>query len=208
VCRQIALWREIVKNADFVVAVNLSAHQLADPDLGLRVRRCIDGAGIDPSRVCFEITETAVMDDIAVSRERLEALHDLGVSLAIDDFGTGHSSLAYVDLLPVDIIKIDQSFTGEPDARALVANTIRLSHALGYKALAEGVETPEQLALLRTMRCDQAQGFHLHRPASPMEITTALQRQRRQRRQAGPARTAAARSATRTRQSSRTPRSG
>jgi len=208
VCRQVAEWREIVESTDFVAAVNLSAHQLADPDLGVRVRRCIDGAGIDPSQLCFEITETAVMADITVSRERLQALRDTGVSLAIDDFGTGYSSLAYVDLLPVDIIKVDQSFiariTEESDAAALVANTILLAHTLGYKALAEGVETPEQLALLRSMRCDRAQGFHLHRPAPPAEITTALKRQRRQRRQARRTRTAAARRTARTRQSSRT----
>jgi diguanylate cyclase len=210
VCRQVAGWREVV-DTHFVASVNLSAHQLADPDLGLRVRRCIDGAGIDPSQLCFEITETAVMADITVSRERLQALRDLGVSLAIDDFGTGYSSLAYVHLLPVDIIKIDQSFiariTEETEVRALVANTILLAHTLGYEALAEGVETPEQLALLRSMRCDQAQGFHLHRPGPPMGITTALKRQRRQRRDKRPAPTAAARSMARTRQSSRTPSS-
>jgi EAL domain-containing protein (putative c-di-GMP-specific phosphodiesterase class I) len=137
------------------------------------------------------------MADITVNRERLQALHDLGVRLAIDDFGTGYCSLAYVHLLPVDIIKIDQSFiariTEETEARLLVANTILLTHTLGYDALAEGVETPEQLALLRSMRCDQAQGFHLHRPAPPMEITSALKRQRRQRRQRRPARTVASR---------------
>ncbi|MEX0950414.1 MAG: EAL domain-containing protein [Acidimicrobiia bacterium] len=207
VCRQVAEWRDIVE-AHFVASVNLSAHQLADPDLRRRVRRCIDGAGIDPSQLCFEITETAVMADITVSRERLQALRDLGVRLAVDDFGTGYSSLAYVHLLPIDTIKIDQSFiariTEETEAAALVANTILLAHTLGYEALAEGVETPEQLALLRSMHCDQAQGFHLHRPALPMEITTALKRQRRQRRQARPARTAAARSTARTRPTSRT----
>jgi EAL domain-containing protein (putative c-di-GMP-specific phosphodiesterase class I) len=81
--------------------------------------------------------------------------------------------------------------SGTAEAAALVANTILLTHTLGYIALAEGVETPEQLALLRSMHSDQAQGFQLHRPALPMEITTALKRQRRQRRRAGPARTLA-----------------
>jgi EAL domain-containing protein (putative c-di-GMP-specific phosphodiesterase class I) len=177
--------------------VNLAAHQLADPDLSLRVQRCIDAAGIDPSQLCLEITETAVMADITVSRGRLQALHDLGVKLAIDDFGTGYCSLAYIDLLPIDIIKIDGLFiariTEETESAALVASTILLAHTLGYAALVEGVETPEQLALLRSMRSDQAQGFHLHRPAPPMEITTALKRQRRRRSQARPARTVASR---------------
>jgi EAL domain-containing protein (putative c-di-GMP-specific phosphodiesterase class I) len=204
-CRQLAEWRDIVDD-NFVVSVNLSAHQLARPDLALRVQRCIDAAGINPSQLCLEITETAVMADLTVSQARLQALHDLGVKLAIDDFGTGYCSLAYIDLLPIDIIKIDQSFiariTEETGAAALVANTILLAHTLGYAALVEGIETPEQLALLRSMRCDQAQGFYLHRPAPPMEITTALKRQRRRRIQAPPARTAAARSTARTRQSS------
>ncbi len=206
VCRQVAAWRDIIET-DFVASVNLSAHQLADPDLVLRVRRCIDGAGIDPSQLCFEITETAAMVDITVSRERLGALRDLGVRLAIDDFGIGYSSLAYVHLLPIDVIKIDQSFiariTEETEAAALVANTILLAHTLGFEALAEGVETPEQLALLRSMRCDQAQGFLLHRPAPAAKITTALKRQRNQRRQVRPAHTAVARRLARTRRSSR-----
>jgi predicted signal transduction protein with EAL and GGDEF domain len=126
--------------------VNLAAHQLADPDLSLRVQRCIDAAGIDPSQLCLEITETAVMADITVSRGRLQALHDLGVKLAIDDFGTGYCSLAYIDLLPIDIIKIDGLFiariTEETESAALVASTILLAHTLGYAALVEGVETP------------------------------------------------------------------
>ena len=193
-CRQLAEWHDLVDD-HFVVSVNLSAHQLADPDLSHRVQRCIDAAGIDPSQLCLEITETAAMADITASRGHLQALRDLGVRLAIDDFGTGHCSLAYVHLLPIDSIKIDQSFiariTEETEAAALVASTILLAHTLGYDALAEGVETPEQLALLRSMRSDQAQGFHLHRPAPPMEITTTLKRQRRRRSQARPTRTAA-----------------
>jgi EAL domain-containing protein (putative c-di-GMP-specific phosphodiesterase class I) len=195
-CRQAAEWRDILRD-DFVVSVNLSAHQLADPTLGSRVQRCIDEAGIDPANLCLEVTETAVMSDISVSKRRLQALDDLGVKLAIDDFGTGYCSLAYVHLLPIGLIKIDASFisriTEEPEAAALVANTVLLAHTLGYDALAEAVETPEQLALLRSMRCDLAQGFHLHRPATAGETTTALRQQHRRRGQATRARKVAAR---------------
>lgn len=190
VCERVAEWRHMT-DAHFVAAINLSARQLGDPDLRLRVQRCLDTAGIDPSRLCFEITETAAMADINLTQQQLQDLHDLGVRLAIDDFGTGYSSLAYVHVLPIDTIKIDRSFieriTEETEAAALVANVIMLAHTLGHEALAEGVETSEQLALLKSMRCDQAQGFHLHRPAHPDEITTALKRQRRQRRSARPA---------------------
>ncbi|HEV3451602.1 MAG TPA: EAL domain-containing protein [Acidimicrobiia bacterium] len=193
VCQRVAAWCQLT-DGPFVATVNLSARQLGDPDLARRVQCCLDTAGIDPSQLCFEITETSAMADIKLTQQQLQGLHDLGVRLAIDDFGTGYSSLAYVHLLPIDTIKIDRSFieriTQETNAAALVANVIMLAHTLGHEALAEGVETSEQLALLKSMLCDQAQGFHLHRPGPPDEITTALKRQRRQRRQRPRAQTA------------------
>jgi EAL domain-containing protein (putative c-di-GMP-specific phosphodiesterase class I) len=188
VCRRVAAWRDLVGDP-FVVAMNLSARQLGDPNLAARVRTCIETADVDASLLCFEVTETAAMADISASRDQLQALRELGAKIAIDDFGTGHSALAYAHLLPVDTIKIDQSFvariTEESEAAAIVRNIILLAHALGFSALAEGVETAEQLALLKSMHCDEAQGFFLHRPAPPDELTAALQLQRRrtQRRQ-------------------------
>jgi EAL domain-containing protein (putative c-di-GMP-specific phosphodiesterase class I) len=184
VCERITQWRPVV-DEHFTIAVNLSARQLDDPDLVARVTGCIEGTGVDPSQLCIEVTETAAMADLDVSRDRLQALRDLGMKIAIDDFGTGQSSLAYIHLLPVDTIKIDQSFIAriaeESEARALVTSAILLAHTLGYDTVAEGVETAEQLALLKSMHCDLAQGFYLGLVTPPDEVTAALEHERQQR---------------------------
>jgi len=120
------------------------------------------------SRLTLEITESAVMNDPLRAREVMTRLNHLGASLAIDDYGTGFSSLAYLKLLPVNSLKIDRSFVmdmleDENDA-IIVRSTIDLSHNLGLKVVAEGVENAEVLQLLRAHGCDAAQGYHLARP--------------------------------------------
>jgi EAL domain-containing protein (putative c-di-GMP-specific phosphodiesterase class I) len=119
------------------------------------------------------------MADVDGSIVRLGALRDLGTRIAIDDFGIGHSSLAYVHRLPIDAIKIDRSFThritDHPDAARLVHSIILLTHSLELDAVAEGVETSQQLTMLKQMGCDYAQGFHLGTPAPPEHITTMLE---------------------------------
>ncbi len=126
------------------------------------------------------------MADLATSVSQLTALKRLGPRIAIDDFGTGYSSLAYVHQLPIDAVKIDRIFINrmaiDDTAASLVDNIIQLTHTLGLDAVAEGVETLKQLALLKTMGCDYAQGFYLDRPAPAKHITTALERQRMPRR--------------------------
>ncbi len=151
-----------------VLAVNVSARQLADAGLPERVAGVLAETGMRPGSLEIEITETAAMSDPAAASVRLEALHRLGVRIAIDDFGTGHSSLAYLSRFPLDRLKIDASFVqglgrGSRD-ETIVATVVEMGHRLGLRVLAEGVETEEQLGCLASFGCDEAQGFLLGRP--------------------------------------------
>jgi EAL domain-containing protein (putative c-di-GMP-specific phosphodiesterase class I) len=125
-----------------------------------------------PSSLTLELTESVMMQDMEVSLLRLEALRGLGVKLAIDDFGTGYSSLNYMRELPVDILKIDRSFLSDPNPQVeqMTASIVELAKTFNLKAVAEGVENPEQLARLQGMRCDFGQGFHFARPLAAEEI--------------------------------------
>jgi EAL domain-containing protein (putative c-di-GMP-specific phosphodiesterase class I) len=130
--------------------------------------------------LCLEVTETVLLEDLAVMARRLTALKALGVQLAVDDFGTGYSSLNYLQRLPVDILKIDRTFVsgldrGEKDL-AIITTLIEMGKRMRLTVVAEGVETAEQLAVLRTLGCDIAQGFLMARPLSPAEITELLRR--------------------------------
>jgi len=153
---------------DVGVAVNLSAWDLQDADLPDYIEALLRECRLPASRLTLEITESAVMNDPLRAREVMTRLNHLGASLAIDDYGTGFSSLAYLKLLPVNSLKIDRSFVmdmleDENDA-IIVRSTIDLSHNLGLKVVAEGVENAEVLQLLRAHGCDAAQGYHLARP--------------------------------------------
>ncbi|GLZ30146.1 GGDEF domain-containing protein [Lentzea sp. NBRC 105346] len=151
------------------LAVNLSPRQLDDPRLVPAVREVLHTTGLAPGTLCLEITENALMKDPAVAARTVSALRDLGVRLAIDDFGTGYSSLAQLRRLPLDQLKIDQSFVAAlgdcRDAEAIVGSIIGMAHAVNLTVVAEGVETERQLDVLRRLECDQVQGFHIGRPA-------------------------------------------
>jgi EAL domain-containing protein (putative c-di-GMP-specific phosphodiesterase class I) len=141
-----------------------------DPALVDTVREALEQSGIDPQVVHLEITESVLMDDVEHSIETLTALRDLGIHFAVDDFGTGYSSLSYLKRLPIDTLKIDQSFVSglgvaENDS-SIVRAIVGLGRALGMGLLAEGVEDPRQLAELRCLGVDVAQGF-LWSPAVP-----------------------------------------
>jgi diguanylate cyclase (GGDEF)-like protein/PAS domain S-box-containing protein len=155
-------------------SLNLSARTLADPDLCGEVELALQETGAPAGRICLEITESALMDDIEHSLGVLRRLHELGVKLAIDDFGTGYSSLTYVKQLPVDVLKIDRSFVAglgrKTEDSAIVAAVVRLAATLHQTAVAEGVETGEQLDELRRLDCPMAQGFLLGRPAPVDEL--------------------------------------
>ena len=150
------------------VSVNLSTRDLLDPELSTRLAGILARHGVQASAFCLEITESAIMDDPQRAEAMLNRLSEQGFKLSIDDFRTGYSSLAYLKRLPVDELKIDKSFVmgmeaGEDDAM-IVRSTIDLAHNLGLTVVAEGVETAAILARLRTLACDEAQGYHIARP--------------------------------------------
>ena len=150
------------------VSVNLSARQLSEESLVDTVRDVLTGSGLRPEQLHLEITETVVMDDVEASIVKLDQIRALGVRLSVDDFGTGYSSLAYLKQLPVDTLKIDHSFVDgvvtDPDDRTIVEAVIGLGRALGLTCLAEGVETPQQLAALIRLGCELGQGYLWARP--------------------------------------------
>jgi EAL domain-containing protein (putative c-di-GMP-specific phosphodiesterase class I) len=129
---------------------------------------------LDPSSLCLEITESALIDDVSGTIRQVARLHELGVKFAIDDFGTGWSSLGQITKLAPDWLKVDQSFIGrlgqDKEARAIVASVIGLAGALGIQLIAEGVETEEQATELRALGCEFAQGFLFSRPLPADEI--------------------------------------
>ena len=173
-CHELARLSEVPGHEGLCLSVNLSARELGEPGLITTVRAALAETGIDPARLCLEITETVLMDDVDSSIHALHALKALGVRLAIDDFGTGYSSLSYLRRFPVDVVKLDRSFVSglgtDPAATAIVAAAVNLSHALGLSVVAEGVETPEQLVVLRALRCDRGQGYHWSRPLPPAQL--------------------------------------
>ena len=160
------------------IAVNLSTRQLADPGLVDRVTAVLDRHGLAPARLTLELTETALMHDPDGAHITLTALKRLGVELAIDDFGTGYSSLTYLQRFPIDELKIDRSFVAglheQADHRAIVASCIHLAHALGIRAVGEGVEDVHQHSALRELGCDLAQGYLYSRPVPFEELRRPL----------------------------------
>jgi diguanylate cyclase (GGDEF)-like protein len=172
-CAQARRWSDAAGGpAGPTVAVNLSARQLVDPGLVPLVRGALERSGVDPASISLEITESVLMGDVAAVGAVLGELKALGLRLYVDDFGTGYSSLTYLQRFPVDGVKVDRSFVAglgtQADADAIVCAVIGLAHGLGLVAVAEGVETQEQLDRLIDLRCDVAQGYHLGRP-SPAE---------------------------------------
>jgi diguanylate cyclase (GGDEF)-like protein len=168
-CRQAGAWRQ-AGLPRIPIAVNLSVNQLADPALVDFVATTLRATGADPTMIEFEITETALMSNMADTVPMLEALRGLGVRLAVDDFGTGYSSLCYLKELPVDVLKIDRAFVRHlPHSRddlAITRAVIAMAHALSMKVVAEGVEVQPQFDSLHAEGCDQFQGFYC-RPALP-----------------------------------------
>jgi len=156
-----------------VISVNLSGRQLAHPDLVETLERQLRDAAVDPSRLCLEVTESVLLDDVEASAAVLGGLKDLGVILAVDDFGTGYSSLGYLKQFPFDVLKIDQAFIaglGSSDADdAIVLAAVQMAHALGMQVVAEGVETARQRDRARDLGCDLAQGFLFAPPAEADE---------------------------------------
>ena len=164
--------------ADLFISVNLSAHQLHDPELVPAVRQAIADSGIPPGSLHLEITETAAMKTTDTAIRLLRELSDLGIPISLDDFGTGYSSLGHLKRLPIDCIKIDRSFVlelpGSNESKAIVEAIDALARALKLKTIVEGVENREQLQYLRGLGLERIQGFYFSRPLPATELRAFL----------------------------------
>ncbi|NVM80017.1 diguanylate cyclase (GGDEF)-like protein [Duganella sp. SG902] len=176
-CAQIAAWARAGHRLP--VAVNVASRQFASDTLEQTVTEALRRHAIAPGLLSLEVTESALMDDLGRTADTLARLRALGVRIAIDDFGTGYSSLAYLKRFPADVLKIDIAFirevTSNPDDAAVVDAIIAMAHSLNLEAVAEGVETPAQLAYLARRRCDQIQGYYFSRPLPAAQMTRLLQ---------------------------------
>jgi diguanylate cyclase (GGDEF)-like protein len=176
-CRQIRQWQDAGYD-HLSVAVNLSALQFRQNDLLERIHDTIEATGICAHQLELEITESTVMDDLDTAASTMRALHGSGIRISIDDFGTGYSSLSHLKRFPINTVKIDRSFirdiTTDPDDAAIVGAIIAMSHNMELKVIAEGVETQQQLDFLRSLQCDEVQGFLFSPPVPHHEFCTLL----------------------------------
>jgi diguanylate cyclase (GGDEF)-like protein/PAS domain S-box-containing protein len=180
-CERLAQWQ--LTNPSMTVAVNLSVRQIISPGIVDMVANALTRSGVDPRNVCLEITESVFMNDADYFGETLLKLRALGVRLSIDDFGTGYSSLSYLKRFPVDAVKVDKAFIdglgADPHESALVAAIVAMADALGLVVTAEGVESPEQLSILRRLQCQRGQGFYLAQPMPGAELDRLVSRSHR-----------------------------
>ena len=161
------------------VAINISAHDLNDPDFTEHTTDLLQRYPVNPRRLELEVTENALLGDVSLIHRQLVTLRELGIGIAIDDFGTGYNNLSHLRELPADTIKIDRSFirelTHRTKDRLIVSSLIELSHQLGFRITAEGIETAEALASLLAMGCDEGQGFWIGKPMPEPELQAWLQ---------------------------------
>lgn len=176
-CAQLRAWHDMGYSS-LHVAVNLSARQFQQPDLAEMVAAILEQTGCDPSMLELELTESMIMKSPEVAIATQRKLTAMGVKLAIDDFGTGYSSLNYLKRFPIHALKIDQSFvrdlTTDQNDATIAKAVIALAHSMQLKVLAEGVETPEQLAFLREHHCDLMQGYHFSKPVPADQVPGLL----------------------------------
>lgn len=181
-CRQFRAWSE-AGVPTFRLAVNLSARQFRSGNLPELLSSVLSSHGLDPSLLELELTESMLMDDPVRTIEVLRAFKRLGVHLSLDDFGTGYSSLGYLSRFPIDALKIDQSFirdlTTDTESATISAAIIDLAHRMQVRVIAEGVETQEQLSYLRSLECDEIQGYYFSRPLSSTDFETLMLSDRR-----------------------------
>jgi diguanylate cyclase (GGDEF)-like protein len=172
--RQLAAWNQLQGPSDLFVAVNVSGRHVARRRIYDDVTSALRAAGIEARQLTLEITENALLDD-PVTLTNLHDLRLLGVSISIDDFGTGYNSITRLETLPVDIVKIDGRFLDRavPSSEKLLRLIVQTAHAFGLPVVAEGVESGEQLAVLKSLNCESAQGYYLGRPADPRGLAHA-----------------------------------
>ncbi|MFO1350549.1 MAG: EAL domain-containing protein [Gammaproteobacteria bacterium] len=178
-CRQAHAWM-VEHDRPVEIAVNISPRQLLDLGIVDTVRETLQATGLPARNLTLEITESLVMENIATAATLLDSIKRLNVQISMDDFGTGYSSLSNLTQLPIDLVKIDRSFVHrigtEPQAASLLEAIIRITRVVGLKVVAEGVETKEQLRILRELQCDYAQGYLFSKPVSADEGAVMLDR--------------------------------
>jgi diguanylate cyclase (GGDEF)-like protein len=181
VCAQLAVW-QAAGYAVGTVAVNVSGRQFKSSDLVAQVQQALESSGLAPHILELEVTEGVLIENVESVIEVLGRLKQIGVSVALDDFGTGYSSMAYLRRLPIDVLKIDQSFVRDlahdEDARSIVQAIIAMAHALHKSVVAEGVETLVQANLLRTWGCNEAQGYYFSRPVTAAALEALMDKVR------------------------------
>lgn len=172
-CRQIAYWNESNIWKDFFMSFNVSVYQIRQDGFVTKLKEIIQELKIVPEKLKIEVTESGLMDDVELSLRILNRIKELGIGIQIDDFGTGYSSLEYLQQIPAGNLKIDKSFVsgmdGNSDKLAIVKTIIDLANSVGMSTVAEGVETIEELAILRTLGCNFVQGYLFDRPLRPSE---------------------------------------
>ncbi len=178
-CMQAAAWARRWPQRQLPIAVNISGRQLAAGNIVYVVSDTLARTQLPPALLTLELTESILIDDAVTVEPSLRALRDLGVNLALDDFGTGYSSLSYLSAFPINIVKIGQSFIETIGTRredsAIVAAVIGLAKDLGLDVVAEGVETYEQLAILRQLECRHLQGYLFARPQPLHNVAELLE---------------------------------
>lgn len=178
-CAQWVMWNNEGLNPP-PIAVNISPRQFSDPSLIDDIKDAIESTGMESSKLHVEITESATMDDPEMTLDTLKQMRELKLHLYIDDFGTGHSNLGQLRRLPIDAVKIDKSFindilTNDDDAEIVTA-IINLAHALKLRVVSEGIETKAQLSLLRSLGCDEIQGYLISKPLLPDQVQSYFNR--------------------------------
>jgi EAL domain-containing protein (putative c-di-GMP-specific phosphodiesterase class I) len=178
-CRNVCTWNsQFPCTSPFTIAVNVSAKQFAQPDLVKQVSKVLQDTGLAPGNLSLELTESVTMRDEKHTTRILTELRKLGVRLCIDDFGTGYSSLSYLRRFALDILKIDRSFISDmlenSESREIVKTILSLGSNLGMKVVAEGVETSEQVAQLKSLGCEFAQGYLFSKPLDSEAVAKAL----------------------------------
>jgi diguanylate cyclase (GGDEF)-like protein len=181
---QLKIWQDKYSaDPPWTVGVNVSGVQFAEPDVFEQITGRIEESGLSAENLHLEITETALMNNVDSTLQVLQKLKEASVNLHVDDFGTGYSSLSYLCRFPIDTLKIDRSFVSQmnysEESLEIVRTVVRLARNLGIGLIAEGVESEEQLNLLRELECDEAQGYHFAKPMAVTEVEEWLERQSR-----------------------------
>jgi EAL domain-containing protein (putative c-di-GMP-specific phosphodiesterase class I) len=174
VCAQIVRWRQESPGFDLPIAVNVAGREMSSAALPMLVRTTLQKHGVEPRMIVMEITERTLVKEGEVNNDVMAELANLGIGLSLDDFGTGYSTLGYLKRMPIESIKIDQSFVegipGDADSCAIVNAMLGVARHFKLKVVAEGIETAEQVEYLRSMGCDFAQGWYYARALSAQDV--------------------------------------